>query len=185
MARVILIDADFVKKNSIIDDNVDVKLLRSVIWVAQREHIKPIIGTDLWEELQTAYDTGGSPTADEETLVNDYIANALLHWVVFEWCIAGHFKFRNKGIEKKNSDNAQPVDFTELRFLMDQFRNKAEMWTEDLVRFLNANEDLYPAYLTNSDIDDLNPRNTAYTTSVYLGDGSGTYCWRDEYRDSK
>jgi len=183
MARVILIDNNFVKLNSIIDANVDDELITSVIWEAQREHIKPLLGTDLYDQLQSSYDGINTPTADEETLVNDYISNALLNWTVFEFCVAGHFKFRNKGIEKKSSDNAQPVDFTELRFLMDKYKNRAEMWSEDLVRFLCANDDLYPAYLSNDDSDDLHPRGTAYTTGLYLGNGTNTRCWRDELND--
>lgn len=177
MARVLFISETYIKNNSLIDDNVDVKLLNSLIWEAQREYIKPVLGTDLWEVLQAL-----TPpyTGNNDVLINDKIAPALLNWVVMEFITAGHFKFRNKGIEKKSSDNAQPIDFTELRFLMDKYRNRAEMWTQDVIDYLDADGGaLFPSYLTNSDIDDLHPKRAAYSTGIYLGNGKTTRCWRD------
>ena len=177
MARTLFISETYIKNNSILDDNVDVKLLNSLIWEAQREHIKPVLGTDLWTTLQAL-----SPpyTSNNAILINDKISPALLNWVLMDFCVSGSFKFRNKGIEKKSSDNAQPVDLSEVKFLMDKYRNRAEMWTQDIIDYLDAdNGTLFPSYLTNSDVDDLHPRTSAYSTGIYLGNGENKNCWRN------
>ena len=51
MARTLLIDMDYIKSNSILDDNVDERLMVDALWTAQREYIKPILGTNLFDDI--------------------------------------------------------------------------------------------------------------------------------------
>ena len=53
MARTLLIDMEYVKSNSILDDNVDERLMVDALWTAQREYIKPILGTNLFDDIIT------------------------------------------------------------------------------------------------------------------------------------
>ena len=43
MARTLLIDMDYIKDNSLLDSNVDERLMVDALWTAQREYIKPIL----------------------------------------------------------------------------------------------------------------------------------------------
>ena len=175
MARQLFISEKYVKDNSVINENVDVKLIRPTIWDAQEQHIEEILGTDLYDDLLAKIESD-TLNADETTLVNKYIAEALRLWVVFEFVLIGEYKMRNKAVVKQNSENSQPLDYTENRYYRDYWRKKAEFKTERLVAYLCDNTDLFPKYLTNSDASDLHPRDNGWSPSLYLGIGHEKKC---------
>ena len=82
------------------------------------------------------------------------------------------FRYRNKNVSNKSSDNSQPIDYTELNFLMDHWRNKAEFYKQRLIDYLCANSSLFPAYCSTDDSSDLLPESNAFTSSFYLGSES-------------
>jgi len=171
MSKILFISESFVKDNSVLDENIDVKIIRPTIYDAQRDYIKPILGTDLYDKVIS--DIAGSTLAgDYLTLVDDYIADCLLKWVIFEINIVGLYKYRNKSVSKQTSENSQPVDYTGQRYLMDSWKAKAETRSQDITDYLCANSDLFPEYLSNSDDDDIYPNQYNYTTSIYLGDST-------------
>ena len=115
MSKILFISESFVKENSVLDENIDVKIIRPTIYDAQRDYIKPILGTDLYDKVIS--DIAGSTLAGNYlTLVDDYIADCLLKWTIFEINIVGLYKYRNKSISKQNSENSQPVDYTGQRY---------------------------------------------------------------------
>jgi len=168
MAKVLFITENFIKENSPIDENVDVKFLRSTIYDAQRDYIKPILGSDLYDKIESDI-SGSTLTGDYLTLVNDYVSESLLKWVIFELTDVLLYKYRNKNVSKQDSENAQPVNYTEHRYLMDRWKEKAERRSQDTTDYLCANIDLFPEYTSNSDIDDIFPNKGNFTTSIYLG----------------
>lgn len=178
MAKILFISEQYLKDNSQIDENVDVKLIRSTIYDCQRDYIKPILGTDLYEKLESDI-SGGTLTGNYLTLANDYVAEALLKWVIFELQFILLYKMRNKNVSKQSSENSQPVDYTEHRYLMDRWKEKAERRSQDVTDYLCANDDLYPEYLSNSDADDIYPNKSNYNTSIFLGD---TYDYEERRR---
>ena len=115
MAKVLFITENFIKENSPIDENVDVKFLRSTIYDAQRDYIKPILGSDLYDKIESDI-SGSTLTGDYLTLVNDYVSESLLKWVIFELTDVLLYKYRNKNVSKQDSENAQPVNYTEHRY---------------------------------------------------------------------
>jgi len=169
MSKILIISEQFIKDNSQIDENVDVKLMRSTIYDSQRDYIKPILGTDLYDKVLSDI-SGSSLSGDYLTLINDYVAESLLKWVVFELNFILLYKYRNKNVTKQGSENSQVVDYTEHRYLMDRWKDKAEVRSQDVTDYLCANTDLFPEYLSNSDSDDIHPNRNNYTTSIYLGD---------------
>lgn len=171
MSKILFISEEYVKSNSVLDENIDVKTIRPTIYDCQRDYLKPILGTDLYDKLISDI-SGSTLTGNYLTLVNDYIAECLLKWVVFEFNIVGLYKYRNKSVSKQNSENSQPVDYTEQRYLMDYWQKKAETRSQDITDYLCANSDLFPEYLSNSDDDDLYPNAYNYSTSIYLGDST-------------
>ena len=53
MADVLFISENYLKQNSVINDNVDMKILTpTIIWV-QDNYIQKILGQDLFEEMQS------------------------------------------------------------------------------------------------------------------------------------
>ena len=91
---VLFISEDYVKNNSIIDDNVDMKLILPSIRDCQELRVHPILGTPLYEDLKSKI-TLGSLTANDTKLLDDYIAPCMLQWTIYECSVSMLFKYRN------------------------------------------------------------------------------------------
>ncbi len=165
------------KNDSALSGSVDDNMIHPYILNAQTKEIFPYLGTDLYDKLIT--DIGGTPSGVYKTLLDDYIAPAMLQWTLYECSVSMLFKYRNKSVSTKNSENSNPVDYRDLQFLRDDWKNKAEERDKRLINYLCDNESKYPKYTASS--DDLSPRKTAYQEGFYLGGGNSN-CWRDEYK---
>lgn len=173
MAVALFISESYIKENSIIDENVDVKLIRSVIKEAQDIHIHPLIGTGLYNELETQINTG-SVTADNTTLINNYIRKALMYWVIVEGLDVFLYRVDNKSLSKRSSDNAQPVGEGELIRMIGRMQVKAEWYSERVSRFLCENSLTYPLYTNPGQGSDIiHPNGSNYDdVGIWLGKGS-------------
>jgi hypothetical protein len=179
---VLFISEQYVKNTTLIDENVDVRLILPSIKDCQELRIHPILGTPLYEDLKTKI-TASTLNSDETNLLDNYIASTMAQWVMYECSTSMLFKYRNKSVATKNSENSNPIDYQDLQYLRDEWKNKAEEREARLINFLCDNDNLFPKYKEHS--DDLNPRKTAFQTSFYLGGGNSSYCWGDEYRNSQ
>ncbi len=175
---VLFISETYVKNNSVIDENVDVRLILPSIRDAQELRLHPILGTPFYNDLKDKI-TGGTLNADEINLLDNYVAPSMLQWTLYECSASMLFKYRNKSVSTKNSENSQPISYQDLQFLRDEWRNKAEERDQILINYLCDNSKLFPKY--NESSNDLTPKKTAYQTGFWLGGAKSTYCWRDEY----
>lgn len=167
MAIGLLVSENYIKKNTVIDENVDMKLLLPTIWMAQERHIQEILGTPLYTKIQADI-VASTLTGDYLTLVDSYLAPALQWWTLYEADITLLYKYRNKNVSTKNSENSNPVDFTQHKYLRNHHKDQAEWWSQRAIDYLCDNNNLFPEY---SDINfpDVSPRNTKYTSTVFLG----------------
>ena len=83
MAEVLFISEDYIKSNTIIDENVDVKLLLPTVLDVQNLELHTCIGTGLYDDLKTKI-AGNTTNADEDTLIKSYIAPMLLKYVMVD-----------------------------------------------------------------------------------------------------
>lgn len=180
MARALFIDENFIKENSELDENIDMKLINPTIWYCQKAYIEKTLGTVLYDDIlaEIISDSDLSGQTAYLTLVDDYIADALLYWVLHELQVPLTYKMRNKSVGKNTDTNQTPVDFQEHKYLRDYYKPKAQYLTERLEAFLCANQTDYPLYNTSTEDDDLLPKQTAPQVAVYLG---GKLPRRDKY----
>lgn len=162
----LIISENYLKEMSIINGNTDMKILTPTIRLCQDKYIKPILGTDLFDEI-----IGETPTlsAANQTLMDDFILPAMLHYIICESTPVFKYRYANKGIMVKNSENSQPIDFNEMRWLMDKWKNDAEWYAEQATKFLKENEADYPLYYGgNTTCDKIRPNKSNYTTGISL-----------------
>lgn len=172
---VLLISEDRIKETSFLDENVDADLIKDVIELCQDKYILPLMGTALFNEVLDKIDND-QITGSYETLLKSYIHKALKWYVLFEGIPVLTYKFMNKSILKKNSENSQPIDSEDVTRLMDNFRNNAEMFAQRLTKYLIANNTTFTLYNNaGSTSDTIHPKKNSYTTSIYLG-GMGSDC---------
>jgi hypothetical protein len=171
---VLLISQEYLKENSVINDNADFDLIYPTIIMCQDVYLQQAIGTPLYEDLKLAViNSEASPAIPIPTnysnLINFKIQKMLLWYVTMEALPLLKFRFENKGIMVKSGENSQPIDTNDLKFMMDRAKIKAEHYSELLVKFLIDNMSLYPKY-NECSCDGLNPVDSAYTTGIYLPD---------------
>lgn len=175
MAQALFINPEYVKTATIIDENVEDKIIRLAIIDAQRLHILPKLGTDLYNKYITDINNSTALTGVYKSLMDNYIIPALLKWVLYEVSISMTFKYRNKGIMTQTSDNAQPVDLGTTGNLKDEFKIAANELTQRLIDYLCENSSDYPEYTSNTDGGDISPDDTLNLTPIWLG--RGNYCY--------
>ena len=149
---VLFISENKLKKSTTINGNVDVELLRPYMKVAQDIHIHPKLGTDLYNKLQSDI-SGSSLTGNYQTLVEDYIQDALVHWTLYECIPFLGYKIMNKNIVRKTSEQSDNAGLDELNYLREVVRNTAEWYTERLIDWLRHNNNLVPEYNTATNED--------------------------------
>jgi len=184
MAQALFVTSEYIKSATVIDENVEDKIIKLAIIDAQRLHIFPKLGTDLYNKYITDINTSGSAgvTGVYKTLMDNYIIPALCKWVLYEVSISMNFKYRNKAIMTQNSDNAQPVDLGTLNNLRDEFKIAANELTQRMIDYLCANDTLYPEYTSNTDDGDKSPDNYIQNSPIWLGTQS--VCDRPGKRDN-
>ncbi len=163
---VLFISENKLKKSTTINGNVDVELLRPYMKVAQDLHIHRILGTDLYNKLQSDI-SGSSLSGNYQTLVDDYIQDALVHWSLYECIPFLGYKIMNKDIVRKTSETSTGASLEELDYLREIVRNTAEWYTERIIDYLTHNTSIFPEYTSNTD-NDLSPKKSNYYSGMNL-----------------
>ena len=134
--------------------------------VAQDVHIHTKLGTDLYNKLQSDI-TGSSLSGNYQTLVENYIQDALVHWTLYECIPFLGYKIMNKNIVRKTSETSENAGLDELNYLREVVRNTAEWYTERLIDYIRHNTSLFPEYNTNTN-EDLSPTKQNYFSGMNL-----------------
>ena len=185
MANVLFISETFLKDNTLLHENIDFKFIRPVIMLSQDIHLQPKLGTTMFNELKTQI-IGGTLTAANTTLLNDYIQPMLLYWVQAEAPAAISYKFLNKGLMQQSSENSSTSSLDEINFISQKYKDKAEWYTERLVNFLLENDADYPAYRNpESGLDVIQPYTRTYTTGMFLGRSKRWISLEDKYESKR
>lgn len=167
----LFISEKYIKENSEIDENVDVKLLLPTVVYCQREYIKNSIGSPLYDAIAAEIIAGSGviSTASYLTLVDTYISPALLAWVMHEAQVPLTFKFRNKSVAKNSAEFSDPIDYQQHKYLKDYYKPRAILYSKDLDDFLCANSADYPLYTQYTTSDQVRATPSSGKTSVFLG----------------
>lgn len=180
---VIFISEQALKDSSIINENVDMKLLLPTIKLAQEKYVLPILGTALYNELKTQI-TSATLTVLNETLLDDYIQPCLIWWIMAESPMPLTYKFMNKSVATRSSENANAASLNDLLKLEERFKDNAEWYSQRITNYLLENSTAYPLYLNpGNGIDTIVPKKTMYSTGMFLGNTiSKTLPFKDRFQ---
>jgi len=166
--KVLFLSVDYLRDNTVINGNVDSELLEPFVILAQNVHVETIVGTALYDELITQI-VADTLTADNQTLLDDYLQPALLQWALYEALPFINYKLTNKAISTKNSDNSDAVELDELHYLRSTVSDVAQYMSERATLFLRANTDLYPLFVNyGTTCDSIKPNTDNYFNGIYL-----------------
>lgn len=153
VTRTLFISTQYLRDNSIINDNVDHNVLQPLIVLTQDKIIQQTLGTPLYEKMIQLVDaanpaiTGSVPiTGNYKILLEDYIIPTLVQFSIYEAIPFMNYKFRNKAISKQASDNSTPADLTELYYIRDNVLSTAQFYAERMSVYLCHNSNSFPEY---------------------------------------
>lgn len=159
--RALFITPEFFKINSIVDINVNDKLIKDCIRTAEDMYIMPIIGSTLANALSTQIQSN-SLSGSYQTLKEDYITPALLKFVMYEY-LSTTFKVKNKGLVKPET---APADKEEVYISKTHILDTAEFYSEMLIGYLKDNSNLFPEYYQMTQNNDIPPANKSYSSGI-------------------
>ena len=158
----------YYRDNTIANGNIDSELLKPAIIKAQNMHIERLLGTTLFDKVISDIDNN-TVSGNTKILLDSYIQPTLLEWTTYEALPWLNYKLTNKAVSKKNSDNSDYSELSEVGWLMSNVRDDAEYLSRRLVDYLCANEELFPEYKTgNDDEDDIKPTSDTYFSGFIL-----------------
>ena len=144
-----LITETYIKQHTPIGMNVDVELLESNIEWAQEAFVQDILGTALYEDIQTKY-LGLTLSVDEQALML-YIKPFLAYKTAETALAFMRGQIRNKGIVNMNSENATQDNEAYMRYLRDELKGRCEFLAQRLITYLCNNSSLFPLYSVSQD----------------------------------
>jgi|TARA_R100001460_G_scaffold3116_4_gene9490 hypothetical protein len=156
MAQVLFIKIQDLKKNTVIDGNVDVDKLLPYVKIAQEIHIQNFLGTKLYEKIIALITAGTLTTTDNPnylTLVNKYVQPALIHFAMMDYLPFAAYQVKNAGVFKHISENAESVTKSEVDYLVNKEREFSEYYIRRMIDYLSFNNNLFPEYNQNSNED--------------------------------
>ena len=155
MATALFIKPIDIKRNTIIDGNVDVDKFIQFIKIAQQIHVRNYLGSDLYNKISSDI-IGDTLTGDYLSLVNTYIQPMLIHFAMVDYLPFAAYQVKNGGVFKHSSENSETVSKNEVDYLVNKEREFAEYYTRRFIDYMANNQNLFPEYTSNSN-EDINP----------------------------
>lgn len=155
MATALFIKPIDLKRNSIIDGNVDVDKYIGFLKIAQQIHIRNYLGTDLYNKISTDI-INDELEGNYLTLVNSYLQPMLIHFAMVDYLPFAAYQLKNGGIFKHVSENSESVTKEEIDYLVEKHRDIAEYYTRRFIDYMSFNQGDFPEYNSNTN-DDIHP----------------------------
>jgi hypothetical protein len=166
----LFISVQTIKDRTGLHANVDEKLVLPEIKTAQDMYILPALGSALYNELQAAV-VANTFTQLQTTLLDDYLVDCLIYFVMSELPQGLSYQFYNKGLIRKTGENQESPSMQDMIDVANRYRARAEFYKQRLIKYLKQNNALYPNYLNfGSGIDSIKPDNEGYSVSMWFGD---------------
>lgn len=177
--KVMFLSEATLKENSVVNDNVDMKVITPTIYDVQNFYILPILGTSLYNDLQDKI-RASTLTTDDKTLLDDYITPTMIWYTRLELPLNINYKYFNKAVGVQNADNMNPASMDEVQMIMDRAKNKAEWYAQRLTLYLMQNQTTFPLFMSQTDvgIDTIYAKMNNYTNGMVIG---GDGCCEGKY----
>ena len=168
----IWLDQDYFNKRSVVDSNVEYSKIEVLIPLVQRKYIKRKLGPDLYNAMNTHIeafiDTATTIPVNYKYLLDEFILPILVYYTLYDYTITAKYRYTNKGVQVKNSENSQPASDEGLELTCELWKANAEVLVEDMIYYMNNNVSFYPERYTNVN-NDIQTEEDGYDVDVYLG----------------
>ena len=174
--KILFITPQTIKERTGLHANVDEKLVNPEILTSQDINILPALGTGLYERLQDGVENNNL-TVKEQELIDKYITPALVYFVLSELPMGISFQFYNKGLIRKTGTDQTEPNVQDIIDVSNRYKARAEFYLRRMILWVKETASKgvhFQEYINpGTGLDIIVPDNTAYTTTIYLGEGYG------------
>jgi hypothetical protein len=167
MAFIEFITTQYIKERSIVESNVDDKLLQYYIRKAQDLHTQIILGQDLYESLMNQAASGTFNSTFYQTLLNNYVQPALLEWTIYESIPFINWKITNKAIVQQTSDHATGVTTGDLKWLKSLQMNDSGFYDQRVREYIINNPGEFLEYYQLNGVERIAPATLTGFNMIY------------------
>ena len=134
-----------IKNYTPLSQNMTDEVIIPFIKLAEVFHLRPVLGSNLDNELLGMI-SGDTLSGASYTLVTEYIIPASVWYSYYESIISIWLRPSTKGLTKAFSDNSSAADKKDVEMFRQDAWDKAVMYTNRLVGYLNDNVTTFPLY---------------------------------------
>jgi len=175
MAPVLLISETKLKQFTTINQNIDLALLTSSIWMAQELGLQTLIGTkgyDYYMNLVKAVQLSGATMSQpDKIMLDDYIAPYLIRRAYYEAMPEIFARKMNKAIVVGNTEQGTSVDMKTMAYLRDIEQGRYEFYSQRMQDRLRSFPNDYPWYYSWTDKDGMPNSKQTYFSGIHIAPG--------------
>jgi hypothetical protein len=133
-------------KNSPLQGSIDADRLLPFIRTAQDKYILNLLGTVLFDKLQSDIESGTPFTGYYQTLMEDHIKPTLIWYACVEYIPFSGIQFKSEGSFKHQSEQSVSPGKNEIDYLLSKALNNADYYSTRLQDYLIAYSNQIPEY---------------------------------------
>lgn len=170
--KALLISPDKVKKETPLDLNVSGEYLVTAIKTAQEIQLVEVIGTRLYDKLQSLV-ANNAVTEPYKTLLDDYVANFLEWAVVADIIPVVSYKQTNAGVVTTDDEHIKNVEYAAIKLLQDDAIFKRDVYKKRMQEWLCKNYSAFEEFKSCSCAEVKEQLYSSSTCPLWLGGRRG------------
>ena len=184
-AQILLISETKLKAYTTLNQNIDMALLTSCIFIAQEIHLQALIGTKGYNYYQNLVRdnqlSGTTISTADRTMLDDYFAPYLVHAASYEAMPEIFARKMNKAITIGNTEQGTSIDIKGMSYLREIELSRYNFYAQRMMDYLLGNPSDYPWYYTYGHIQDMPPQKTQYFGGMWFTPGLRKPPRRNQY----
>jgi hypothetical protein len=184
-AQILLISETKLKAYTTLNQNIDMALLTSCIFIAQEIHLQALIGTKGYNYYQNLVRdnqlSGTTISTADRTMLDDYFAPYLVHAASYEAMPEIFARKMNKAITIGNTEQGTSIDIKGMSYLREIELSRYNFYAQRMMDYLLGNPSDYPWYYTYGNIQDMPPQKTQYFGGMWFTPGLRKPPRRNQY----
>lgn len=152
-----------VKELSLIEDNVDDKILKILIINVQDMDIEPLLGSKLMDAIKLGI-YNNNLDSKFDYLYNDLLPNVFFNYIMARYTLTSG-KFKNKGFGEYQDQTFTAKSSNLVRQEESFYKNTAEFYAQRVKDYICYNANLFSEYFSNTG-QDLAPRPHGWDSGI-------------------